>query len=105
MNIDNFAPKIIMYSASFNDVLEVILWLVLIYYGIKFFFKFFGAAILRFILKRVGKKFEQQFTQNSTSPSSHQQHVGETIIDKKPTKHQKNTNKEAGEYIDFEEID
>lgn len=95
-----------MYNASFNDVLELLLWILFIYYGLKLFFKFFGASILRYILKKVGEKFEKNFHQASgEQQQTRNEKVGHTTIDKNPSRPQKKTNKDTGEYIDYEEID
>lgn len=57
--------------------------------------------ILKYFLKKVGSKFQQQFHQQT---SSRHKKEGEVVIEKEPKKRRK-TNKTAGEYIDYEEID
>lgn len=92
-----------MYEASIGDVLQVILFILLIYYGVKIFFRLFGPTILRYIMKKVGQKVEKKFNQTSGF-TSEKRKEGETTIEKKPT-NQKRVKKETGEYIDYEEID
>ncbi|MFD2564704.1 DUF4834 family protein [Aquimarina rubra] len=89
-----------MQEASLSGVLKVILILLLIYYGLKILTRLFGPLLLRYVTKKAGEKFQQQFQQyqQPTSPTKE-----DTTIDKKPK--QKSTNKDVGEYIDFEEID
>ncbi|MGY3794546.1 DUF4834 family protein [uncultured Aquimarina sp.] len=89
-----------MQEASFLGVLKVILILLLIYYGLKILTRLFGPLLLRYVTKKAGERFQQQFQQYNQSQSSGDNDV---TIDKKPK--QKSTNKDVGEYIDFEEID
>lgn len=90
-----------MQEASFEGILKTVLIILLIYFGFKIFIRFFGPMILKYFLKKVGNKFQQQFNQQS---SSRNKKPGEVIIEKKPETRRK-TNKTAGEYIDYEEID
>ncbi|MEW7292957.1 DUF4834 family protein [Aquimarina sp. 2304DJ70-9] len=89
-----------MQEASLQGVLKVILIIVLIYYGLKVLTRLFGPLLLRYVTKKAGEKFEQQFSQYHQAQQSAQDEV---TIDKKPT--QNSSNKDVGEYIDFEEID
>lgn len=101
--IDIFAKKAVMYEASFADVLQVILIIMLIYFAIKLFFRLFGRSIMRYIMKKIGQKVEKKFSeQQGFGPGNRKE--GETTIEKKPFRRKK-TNKETGEYIDYEEID
>lgn len=50
----------------------------------------------------MGKKFEQQFNQRTHHTKTREE--GEISIDKKKSTSRK-SNKEVGEYIDYEEID
>ena len=90
-----------MYEASFESVLRTILIILLIYFGFKVLIRFFGPMILKYFLKKIGKKFTQQFNQ---APPSRSKKEGEVVIEKKPEKGRK-SNKNVGEYIDYEEID
>ncbi|UJH91532.1 DUF4834 family protein [Antarcticibacterium sp. 1MA-6-2] len=90
-----------MYEASFESVLKTVLIILLIYFGFKIFIKWFGPMILQYFLKRIGRKFTQQFNQ---PPPSGSKKEGEVVIDKKQGKRGK-SNKNVGEYIDYEEID
>lgn len=91
-----------MYEASFESILRVILIVLLIYFGFKVLIRWFGPMILKYFLKRIGKKFQQQF--NQQQPTGKKTKQGEVIIEKKSSNSRK-TNKNAGEYIDYEEID
>ena len=91
-----------MQEASLSEVLRVVLIILLIYFGLKLIIRWFGPLLLRYILKKVGKKFEQKFSQ--FDPSGQAKNEGDVSIDKKP-KNNRKSNKEVGEYIDYEEID
>ena len=89
-----------MSEAAFSDVLEVILIILLVYFGFKILIRWFGPILLRYFLKRVGKQFEKkfgQFNQQQKTPDT-------SSLNKKPAKRKKSNN-EVGEYIDYEEID
>ncbi len=89
-----------MQEASLQGVLKVILIILLIYYGLKVLTRLFGPLLLRYVTKKAGEKFQQQFSQYQQSYQSNEEEV---TIDKKNQK--KSSNKDVGEYIDFEEID
>ena len=74
----------------------------MIYFGFKLFIRWFGPMILKYFLGKIGKKFQQQF--NQAPPSSAKKKEGDVVIEKKPGKGTK-SNKDVGEYIDYEEID
>ena len=91
-----------MHEASLSEVLRVVLIILLVYFGLKLIIRWFGPILLRYILRKVGKKFEQKFSQFDTSGPT--KNEGDVSIDKKPRNTRK-SNKEVGEYIDYEEID
>lgn len=95
-----------MFEASFSDVLEVVLIILLIYFGFKIFIRWFGPIILKYFLKKVGKQFEKKFGQfgPDQQPGQAQQPTGRVSFDKKASKSKKSS-KDVGEYIDYEEID
>ena len=89
-----------MQEASFTGVLKVILIILLVYYGLKILTRIFAPVLLRYVSKKAGEKFQQQFNQYQHKTN---QYEGEVTIDKKPNR--KSSNKDVGEYIDYEEID
>lgn len=96
-----------MYEASFSEVIRVILIILLIYFGLKFIIRWLGPLLLKYILRKVGKKFEEKFNQFDTSGSPRgkkEKEEGKVTIEKKP-KNRRKSNKDVGEYIDYEEID
>ncbi|MBQ0735410.1 DUF4834 family protein [Aquimarina celericrescens] len=89
-----------MQEASLQGVLKVILIILLIYYGLKVLTRLFGPLLFRYVTKKAGEKFEQHFGKYQ---QPQQTKKGEVTIEKKPK--QKSSNKDVGEYIDFEELD
>ncbi|SDR75175.1 protein of unknown function [Gramella sp. MAR_2010_147] len=70
----------------------------------KILFRYFGPLILKYFMRKMGRKFEKQFNQQFGGDQSTQEKKGKVSIDKKP-KGNKGSNKNVGEYIDYEEID
>lgn len=90
-----------MYEASFESIVRTILIILLVYFAFKMFIRWFGPIILKYFLKKIGSKFQQQFNPQANSGTSKK---GDVVIEKKPKKGP-NSNKNVGEYIDYEEID
>ena len=85
-------------------ILKTILFILLFYYGFKILSRLFAPLILRYFSKKMQEKFGAQF--NDFSKQQKQQpkeKVGEISIDKMPNK--STSNKNVGEYVDFEEVD
>lgn len=81
-------------------VLKTLAILIIVYYIFKFFVRYIGPIFLKKVVSNVEKKFnEQQQNQANTTEGE----VGETIIAKKPV-NQKQSNKNVGDYVDYEEV-
>ncbi|MEN8187388.1 MAG: DUF4834 family protein [Bacteroidota bacterium] len=90
-----------MYEASFTGFLRTILIIMLIYYGLKIVGRYLFPVFFKKMVKNVEKKVrEQQGYQESEDKIKE----GETVIDKKPRPN-KESNKNVGEYVDYEEVD
>ncbi|WBL23668.1 DUF4834 family protein [Zunongwangia sp. HRR-M8] len=81
----------------------------LVYFGFKILLKYFGPMLLKYAMRKMGRKFEQQFSQQFGGGQQRTQQQnsakeGKVSIDKEP-KNRRKSNKEVGEYIDYEEID
>lgn len=75
----------------------------LVYYAFKFFSRYIAPIFLKKVIDNVEKKYkEQQHQQQNQTPDENVK-VGETIIDKKPSK-VKESNKDVGDYVDYEEL-
>ncbi len=94
-----------MLEASFTGVLRTVLIILLVYFGLKIFLRYFGPMILRYFMKKMGRKFEKQFNQQFGGFQEQARNKeGKVSIDKKPKSNQR-SDKKVGEYIDYEEID
>lgn len=97
-----------MQEASLIGAIKIILIILLVYFGIKIIFRWFGPLILKYIMKKLGEKAFGNFNQGENFQSPFQQNRTQEQpkdnIDKKKSNSSKK-NKEVGEYIDFEEIE
>ncbi|MFC6859661.1 DUF4834 family protein [Zunongwangia atlantica] len=98
-----------MIQADFSGVIKTILIVLLVYFGFKILLRYFGPMLLKYAMKKMGRKFEQQFNQQFNAAQQGAQNKNTTkeanvSINKKPRNRRK-SNKEVGEYIDYEEID
>ncbi len=82
-------------------LLTTILIVLLIYYGFKILFRYFGPTLISYITKKAGENFQRRFEQQQNYRQNPVD--GEVTIDKKSKK--TSTNSKVGEYVDFEEID
>jgi hypothetical protein len=87
--------------ASVTGFLRTILIILLVYYGIKVLSRILAPVFFKYVSKKAEQKFGQQFGdfQSKRPPVKE----GETTIDKMPKT--KASNKDVGEYVDYEEID
>ncbi|GAL67013.1 hypothetical protein JCM19301_2178 [Jejuia pallidilutea] len=60
----------------------------------------FAPFLLRYVSKKAEEKFGGQFNNQRAEPAKKE---GEVTIDKMPR--QKQSNKDVGDYVDYEEID
>lgn len=90
--------------ASATGLVKMILIILLVYFGIKILARLFMPFLLKFVAKKAEQRFGDQFGQfqKGTKQDSSKKE-GEVIIDKIPKT--KTTNKDVGDYVDFEEID
>ena len=91
-----------MDTASFTSFIRTLVWIVLIYYAIKFFFRLFGPMIFQQVVKKAGENFQQQFQQQQQYQQEYQQSHQHQAPLKQDKPHE---TKKVGEYIDYEEID
>lgn len=89
-----------LQQASATGFFRTLLIIILIYYVIKFLSRLFAPLLMRFIAKKAEEKFGQ-FQQRPQQEVPKKE--GEVTIDKMPNT--KTSNKDVGEYVDYEEID
>ncbi|RAJ16242.1 MULTISPECIES: DUF4834 family protein [Olleya] len=81
-------------------LLRTILIIALIYYGIKILSRLFAPMLFKYAAKKAEERFGGAFNQHRQEPI---QKEGEISIDKMPEN--KSSNKNVGEYVDYEEIE
>ena len=90
--------------ASVTGLMRTILIILLVYFGFKILARLFAPVLFKYVTKKAEKKFGQQFgNQNANQTNQPPKKEGETVIDKIPNT--KSSNKDVGEYVDYEEID
>ena len=81
-------------------LLRTILIIALVYYGLKILSRLFAPMLFKYAAKKAEERFGGAFNQNRQEPI---QKEGEISIDKMPEN--KSSNKNVGEYVDYEEIE
>ena len=89
-----------MQAASFLGLLNTIFIIMLIYYALKFI----GRYLIPIFFQKIARNMEEKIRKQQGFQNYNTTKEGETTIDKKPND-QKGSNKNDGEYIDYEEID
>ena len=89
--------------ASVVGLLKTLLIIVLVYLGFKSLARIFAPFLLRFVAKKAEQRFGGNF-QSQNYKETRKSQEGETVIDKVPQQ-PKSSNKDVGEYIDFEEVE
>ena len=82
-------------------LLRTLLIILLIYYGAKLVARFVFPLVMNRFANNIEKRFQEQ--QDQFRRDQQQTKVGETVIDKAPK--EERSNKDVGEYIDFEEVE
>ena len=89
--------------ASATGVLRTLLIILLVYYVIKIVSRIFGPALVKYAAKKASERFGGQFNSHQDRQKEPSKKEGEVTIDKIPNT--KTSNKDVGEYVDYEEID
>jgi len=84
-------------------LLQTVLIVILVYYGLKLLFKWLGPRLLNYVLKKTGERFMQDLggAQGFGAQGAGPRQTGRD----KDRVRKSNPSKKVGEYIDFEEID
>ena len=90
--------------ASLYGFVRTILIILLIYYGLKIITRLAAPFMLKYLSKKAEQRFGDGFRGFKYEHPPKQQREGEVTIDKMPNQN-KSSNKEVGEYVDYEEID
>ncbi|MDN3666886.1 DUF4834 family protein [Algibacter miyuki] len=81
-------------------LLKTIFIIVLVYYLFKVVSRIFGPLLMKFAVKKAGERFGGQYQAAQKEPVKKE---GEVTIDKIPNI--KTSNKDVGDYVDYEEVD
>ena len=92
-----------LHFASVTGFVRMILIILLIYFGIKILSRLFAPFLIKFVAKKAEKRFGEQFGQFQKQQETPTEKLGEVSIDKMPKT--KASNKDVGDYVDYEEID
>lgn len=84
--------------------LKTVLIVLLVYYLFKILAKWFAPKLFRYAAKKTEEHIKERFEGFAGQQTQDEEQIGDVIIDKKTTK-KKNSSKNVGEYIDFEEIE
>tara|TARA_R110002049_G_scaffold306635_1_gene505447 strand:+ start:22605 stop:22886 length:282 start_codon:yes stop_codon:yes gene_type:complete len=89
--------------ASAVGLVRTILIILLIYFGVKILSRLFAPLLLKYVAKKAEERFGGQFGgfQQKQEPKTKKE--GEVTIDKMPDT--KSSNKDVGDYVDYEEIE
>ena len=90
----------ILVKIRIMGLLRTILIILLIYYGIKILSGIFAPVLFKYAAKKAEERFGGAFNQQRKEPLRKE---GEVTIDKMPEN--KSSNKNVGEYVDYEEIE
>ncbi len=83
-------------------LLQTILILILVYYGIKILLKWLAPRLLNYAVKKTAQRFGGQFNGHQDGPRDTQK---QDRTSPKGAAPKSNPSKKVGEYIDFEEIE
>ncbi|WP_313806405.1 DUF4834 family protein [Flavobacterium sp.] len=91
-----------METASFTGLLKTLLWILFIYYALKFLMRLLAPYLFQQVVKKAEQNFRQQqqnYQQNT------QQQYSQQNQQQAPKNEMPREKKKVGEYIDFEEIE
>ena len=89
--------------ASATGILRTLLIILLVYYGVKILKRIFAPLLLKYVAKKATERFGGNYNEFQKKQESKTKREGEVTIDKIPNI--KTSNKNVGEYVDYEEID
>jgi len=91
------------------DFLKTVLIVLLVFFALRFSWKFAKPYLFKYIAKKMGERFEKSFGANPFGENPFQQtpkteKEGKVTIDR-DTPNAKRSSKVVGEYVDFEEVE
>ncbi|WP_242093381.1 DUF4834 family protein [Aestuariivivens sediminicola] len=93
-----------LQEASVTGFVRTLLIILLIYFGIKIIGRLLTPFLMKYVSKKAEQRFGDQFGQfQNRGQREKPAKEGEVTIDKMPKT--KASNKDVGDYVDYEEID
>ncbi|WP_100615927.1 DUF4834 family protein [Confluentibacter citreus] len=92
-----------LQTASATGILRTLLIIILVYYGLKIITRIFAPLLLKYVAKKASQRFGGPHSEFQKHQQDTTKKEGEVTIDKMPNT--KTSNKDVGEYVDYEEID
>ncbi|TRX20764.1 DUF4834 family protein [Flavobacterium franklandianum] len=93
-----------MQEASFSGFIRTLIYIIAIYYIIKFLARIFLPVLVKKVVQKAGENFQKQQQQAQGNSWQKTANKDEIIIDTANAKKPRET-KKVGEYVDYEEID
>lgn len=84
--------------------LQILLTILLVYYGLKLLFRFLMPYFLKYLARKAEQKMGGAFRSAYEQQNQTTKTEGDVSIDKMPRQNLK-SKKTVGEYVDYEEID
>jgi len=90
--------------ASVVGLVKTILIIMLIYFGVKILARLFAPFLVKYVAKKAEQRFDDQFGKFQRKQQNEKpKREGEVTIDKMPNT--KTSNKDVGDYVDYEEVE
>ena len=89
--------------ASATGIVRTLLIIILVYYGVKIVTRIFAPLLLKYVAQKAAENFGGTYGEFQKQHQETKKREGEVTIDKMPNT--KTSNKDVGEYVDYEEID
>ena len=93
-----------MQEASFSGFIRTLIYIIAIYYIIKFLAKLFLPILVKKAVEKAGENFQKQQQYAQCNSWQKKNNNDEIIIDTANAKKPRET-KKVGEYVDYEEIE
>lgn len=93
-----------MQDASFVGFIKTIIYIVAIFYIVKFLARLFLPILVKKVVQKAGENFQKQQQNAQDNSWERKPNNDEIIIDVSNAKKSRET-KKVGDYVDYEEID
>lgn len=93
-----------MQDASFAGFIKTIIYIVAIFYIVKFLARLFFPILVKKVVEKAGENFQNQQQNAQDSSWQKKSKSNDVIIDTSNAKKSRQT-KKVGDYVDYEEID